>query len=45
MNETDKKEGTPRSPRETDAAAADHIEKKPKDKESPQQTHDDETHG
>jgi len=25
--------------------AADHVEKKPKPKESPQQTHDDEDHG
>jgi hypothetical protein len=43
MSETDKN-GSPRSPQETDTAA-DHVEKKPKDEESPQQTHDDESHG
>lgn len=44
MTEAEKKDA-PRSPRETDAAAADHVEKKPKDTESPQQVHDDESHG
>jgi hypothetical protein len=44
MSDTDKKDA-PRSPRETDEGAADHIEKKPQDKQSPQQTHDDESHG
>jgi len=42
MTESDKN-GT--SPKEFDEAAADHIEKKPEDKQSPQQTHDDESHG
>jgi hypothetical protein len=43
MSESEKN-GTPRSPRETDTAA-DHVEKKPREKESPQQKHDNEDHG
>ena len=43
MSESEKN-GPPRSPRETDTAA-DHVEKKPREKESPQQKHDNEDHG
>jgi len=35
----------PTSPREVDASTRDRVEKAPKQKESPQQTHDDEDHG
>lgn len=36
---------TPRNPREYDEATGDRVEKKPKDPESPQQAHEDESHG
>lgn len=42
MTESDKNGA---SPKEFDEAAADHVEKKPEGKQSPQQTHDDESHG
>jgi hypothetical protein len=35
----------PKNPRDIDAKTADRIEKNPKEKESPQQTHDDEDQG
>jgi hypothetical protein len=44
MTKPDDKD-TPRNPREFDTATGDRVEKKPKDPESPQQTHDDEDHG
>jgi hypothetical protein len=44
MSKPDDKD-TPRNPREFDAGTGDRVEKKPKDPESPQQTHEDESHG
>ncbi|SDF51176.1 MULTISPECIES: hypothetical protein [Rhodanobacteraceae] len=44
MSESDKSSRSP-TPKEFDESAAERVEKKPKEKESPQQTHDDETHG
>ncbi|WP_255417722.1 hypothetical protein [Luteibacter sp. OK325] len=44
MTKPDDKD-TPRNPREFDAGTGDRVEKKPKDAESTQQTHDDEDHG
>jgi hypothetical protein len=44
MSKPDDK-NTPRNPRELDAGTGDRVEKKPKDPESPQQTHEDESHG
>ena len=35
----------PRNPREQDAETGDRVEKQPKEKESPQQTHDNEDQG
>ncbi|HVI56260.1 MAG TPA: hypothetical protein VM621_14550 [Luteibacter sp.] len=44
MTKPDDKD-TPRNPREFDAGTGDRVEKKPKEPESAQQTHDDEDHG
>lgn len=44
MTKPDDKE-TLRNPREFDAGTGERVEKKPKDPESPQQTHDDESQG
>lgn len=38
-------QSTPPNPRDMDANTGDRVEKAPKQKESPQQTHDDENHG
>ena len=44
MTKPDEK-SNPTNPREVDAGTGDRVEKAPKQKESPQQTHDDEDHG